>query len=112
MELGSSLIRKNNRHIWETKLSRYRGPYLADAGPGSMLIGYALVGILCFTVMSAMVCEPIKHPIRAANNFKGEMATWLPLSSSFTGWADRFVDPALGFAVGKHFKFSVKKRVD
>ena len=30
------------------------GPTLANSGPGSMLIGYALVGVLCFAVMSAM----------------------------------------------------------
>ena len=27
------------------------GPYLAQSGPGSMLIGYALVGVLCYSVM-------------------------------------------------------------
>lgn len=31
------------------------GPTLANSGPGSMLIGYALVGVLCFAVMAAMV---------------------------------------------------------
>jgi amino acid transporter len=30
----------------------------------------------------------------------GEMASWLPLSSGFTGYAVRFCDPALGFALG------------
>jgi amino acid permease len=30
----------------------------------------------------------------------GEMATWLPRSSGFTGYAVRFCDPALGFALG------------
>lgn len=28
------------------------------------------------------------------------MAAWLPLASGFTGFAHRFVDPALGFALG------------
>jgi amino acid permease len=28
------------------------------------------------------------------------MATWLPIPSSYTGFAHRFVDPALGFALG------------
>ncbi|CZT00364.1 related to aromatic amino acid transport protein aroP [Rhynchosporium agropyri] len=65
------------------------GPSLANSGPGSMLIGYALVGVLCFTVMSAM----------------GEMAAWLPLPSGFTGFAARFVDPALGFALGWNYWF-------
>lgn len=65
------------------------GTSLANAGPGSMLIGYALVGVLCFTVMAAM----------------GEMAAWLPLPSGFTGFAHRFVDPALGFALGWNYWF-------
>jgi amino acid transporter len=30
----------------------------------------------------------------------GEMAAWLPLPSGFTGYATRFCDPALGFALG------------
>lgn len=65
------------------------GPSLANAGPGSMLIGYALVGVLCFAVMAAM----------------GEMAAWLPIPSGFTGFAHRFVDPALGFALGWNYWF-------
>jgi amino acid transporter len=67
------------------------GPYLAQSGPGSMLIGYALVGILCYSVMAAM----------------GEMAAWLPIPSGFTGFAHRFVDPALGFALGWNYWFKV-----
>ncbi|PQE04086.1 Dicarboxylic amino acid permease protein [Rutstroemia sp. NJR-2017a BVV2] len=59
------------------------GPTLARVGPGSMLFGYAIVGVLCYAVMTAM----------------GEMAAWLPLPSGFTGFANRFVDPALGFAL-------------
>jgi amino acid transporter len=39
--------------------------------------------------------------IKVTNGLQGEMATWLPLRSGFTGFAHRFVDPALGFAVGK-----------
>ena len=67
------------------------GPYLAQSGPGSMLIGYALVGVLCYSVMAAM----------------GEMAAWLPIPSGFTGFAHRFVDPALGFALGWNYWFKV-----
>ena len=35
----------------------------------------------------------------------GEMAAWLPVSSGFTGYAARFVDPALGFALGYTYWF-------
>jgi amino acid transporter len=30
----------------------------------------------------------------------GEMAAWLPHASGFSGYASRFCDPALGFALG------------
>jgi yeast amino acid transporter len=35
----------------------------------------------------------------------GEMAAWLPLPSGFTGYAHRFVDPALGFSLGWNYWF-------
>lgn len=60
------------------------GVALSRAGPASMFISYTLVGFLVWIVMSAL----------------GEMAAWLPLSSGFTGYASRFCDPALGFALG------------
>ena len=33
------------------------------------------------------------------------MAAWLPIPSGFTGFAHRFVDPALGFALGWNYWF-------
>jgi len=33
------------------------------------------------------------------------MASWLPLGSGFTGYATRFADPALGFALGWNYFF-------
>lgn len=77
------------------------GPTLADSGPASMLIGYALVGVLCFAVMSAMVCFSGLLGRSPAHTIQGEMAAWLPIPSGFTGFAHRFVDPALGFALGE-----------
>lgn len=35
------------------------------------------------------------------------MAAWLPLPSGFTGYATRFVDPALGFSLGWNYWFKV-----
>ncbi|KAL1875731.1 hypothetical protein VTK73DRAFT_9852 [Phialemonium thermophilum] len=60
------------------------GKALAQAGPGSVFIAYALIGSVVFIVMTAL----------------GEMAAWLPLSAGFTGYASRFCDPSLGFALG------------
>lgn len=36
------------------------------------------------------------------------MAAWLPLPSGFTGYATRFVDPALGFCLGWNYWFKVR----
>ena len=35
----------------------------------------------------------------------GEMAAWLPQASGFSGYALRFVDPAMGFSVGWTYLF-------
>jgi amino acid transporter len=60
------------------------GAALARAGPASILISYTFVGFLVFIVMAAL----------------GEMAAWLPMGDGFAGYAARFCDPALGFALG------------
>jgi amino acid transporter len=36
----------------------------------------------------------------------GEMATLFPVSGGFTHYATRFVDPALGFALGVNYWYS------
>ncbi|KAI8958797.1 putative amino acid permease [Daldinia sp. FL1419] len=60
------------------------GKALAQAGPGSIFVSYTLVGMIVYLVMTAL----------------GEMAAWLPMSAGFTGYASRFCDPSLGFALG------------
>jgi amino acid transporter len=60
------------------------GKALAQAGPGSIFLSYSLMGFIVFLVMAAL----------------GEMAAWLPMSAGFTGYASRFCDPSLGFALG------------
>lgn len=60
------------------------GKALAQAGPASILISYSFVGLIVFAVMGAL----------------GEMAAWIPLGEGFSGYATRFCDPALGFALG------------
>lgn len=57
------------------------GTALKNGGPGSMLIGYILMGFIVYIVMVAL----------------GEMGAWLPHKKSFSGYASRFVDPALGY---------------
>ena len=65
------------------------GSALATAGPAAIFIAYAFVGIIVYMVMCAL----------------GEMATWIPLPDGFSGYASRFCDPALGFAVGWTYFF-------
>lgn len=60
------------------------GPALARGGPAAILIAYTLLGFVGYLVLGAL----------------GEIATWLPISSGFTGYASRYVDPAMGFALG------------
>ncbi|KAI5295893.1 hypothetical protein KEM52_006579 [Ascosphaera acerosa] len=66
------------------------GGALATAGPAGALIAYAFVG----TVVYSIICS------------LGEMATYLPISGSFTAYAKRFVDDSLGFSMGWLYWFS------
>ncbi|EGR44381.1 uncharacterized protein TRIREDRAFT_23415 [Trichoderma reesei QM6a] len=59
------------------------GKSLAQAGPGSLLISYAAIGILVAVIMSSL----------------GEMAAYLPLAG-FSSYAARYCSPSLGFATG------------
>ena len=60
------------------------GSALAKGGPAAILICYCLIGFIVLLVLTAI----------------GEMATWRPLASGFTGYATAYMDPALGFALG------------
>ncbi|KAF2005591.1 amino-acid permease inda1 [Amniculicola lignicola CBS 123094] len=60
------------------------GSAFAKAGPLSVLLGYTITGIAVFGMMQCL----------------GEMSTWLPLPGAIPQYAARYVDPALGFAVG------------
>ncbi|KAK0503212.1 dicarbixylic amino acid permease [Armillaria luteobubalina] len=63
------------------------GTALRRGGPLGLLLGYSFVGIVCYMVMIAL----------------GEMAAYLPHKKGFSGYATRFVDPALGFALGYNY---------
>lgn len=60
------------------------GSAFARAGPLSVLLGYSFTGVAVFAMMQCL----------------GEMATWLPLPGAIPQYCSRYVDPALGFAVG------------
>lgn len=65
------------------------GTALARGGPLGLLLGYSIMGMICYLVMCAL----------------GEMATWIPNRKGFSGYASRFVDPALGAATGYNYLF-------
>lgn len=60
------------------------GRAFAQAGPLSVLLGYSFTGLAVFSMMMSL----------------GEMATWLPLPGAIPHFCARYVDDALGFAVG------------
>ncbi|KAK0117040.1 hypothetical protein ONS96_012882 [Cadophora gregata f. sp. sojae] len=60
------------------------GSAFTRAGPLSVLLGYSFTGVAVYGMMMCL----------------GEMATWLPLPGSIPQFCARYVDDALGFAVG------------
>lgn len=66
------------------------GPAIHSAGPGGALVAYAVVGIMVYFIMSSL----------------GELASFMPVSGAFSTYATRFIDPALGFALGWNYWFT------
>ncbi|RIO69211.1 amino acid permease, partial [Staphylococcus borealis] len=60
------------------------GSVVAQAGPGGAILAYLLIGVMLYFLMSSI----------------GELATFYPVSGSFSSYATRFVDPSLGFTMG------------
>ncbi|AQZ18970.1 ALP1 (YNL270C) and CAN1 (YEL063C) [Zygosaccharomyces parabailii] len=63
---------------------------LENAGPVGALISYLFMGTLAFSVVQSL----------------GEMATFIPVTSSFTVFSSRFLSPAFGAANGYMYWFS------
>lgn len=60
------------------------GGVIAQAGPGGAILAYLVIGVMLYFLMSSI----------------GEMATFYPVSGAFSSYANRFVDPSLGFTMG------------
>ena len=66
------------------------GTTIHDAGPGGALAAYLIAGIMVYFLMTSLA----------------EMAIFIPISGSFSTYTSRFVDPALGFAVGWNYWYN------
>ncbi|BDR53841.1 gamma-aminobutyrate permease [Bombiscardovia nodaiensis] len=67
-----------------TGLFMTSGSTITKAGPGGGLVAYTAMGLMVYFLMTSL----------------GELATYMPVSGSFATYSSRFVDPALGFAMG------------
>ncbi|KAA1080272.1 hypothetical protein PGT21_007119 [Puccinia graminis f. sp. tritici] len=65
------------------------GQSLRQAGPIGTLLGYILMGAVVFSMQVAL----------------GEMVTMFPVTGAIPHYAERFFDPAMGFAVGVNMCF-------
>ena len=63
------------------------GGNLNRAGPAGALIAYAIIGFIVFWVTFSL----------------GEMATYIPVSGSFTVFCRRFVDKSFGTTIGYNY---------
>ncbi|KAM3076087.1 General amino acid permease [Clarireedia jacksonii] len=63
------------------------GGALSSGGPASLLIGFAVIGLLAFSIMQSL----------------GELTTLYPSSGSFISLTSRFYDPAFSVAVGWNY---------
>lgn len=66
------------------------GGAIHSAGPGGAVLAYSLIGIMVYFLMTSL----------------GEMATYMPVSGTFSTYAARFVDPSLGFALGWNYWYN------
>ncbi|CAB1245375.1 amino acid permease [Clostridium sp. MT-14] len=66
------------------------GATIKQAGPGGALVAYGCIGVMVYFLMTSL----------------GEMATYMPDSGSFGTYATKFVDPALGFALGWNYWYN------
>ncbi|KAJ3185074.1 hypothetical protein HDU87_002640 [Geranomyces variabilis] len=66
------------------------GGALRNGGPLGLLLGYTIMGTVCYSVMCSL----------------GEMVSFLPLPGGHIKLAARFVDPALSFSMGWNYWYN------
>ncbi|KAH8819255.1 amino acid permease/ SLC12A domain-containing protein [Xylogone sp. PMI_703] len=65
------------------------GSALNRGGPATLLIDFAIIGVMIFNVVYAL----------------GELAVMYPVSGGFYTYSTRFIDPSWGFAMGWNYVF-------
>ncbi|KAG5718598.1 Dicarboxylic amino acid permease [Termitomyces sp. T112] len=63
---------------------------LKSGGPAGLLLGYIVMGTICYSVMISL----------------GEMVAYLPIPGGHIKLAERFVDPALSFTMGWNYWYN------
>lgn len=98
---------KNNNHLKRELLPRHMtmiaiggaigtglfigsGQTIHEAGPGGALVAFAIIGVMVYFMMTSL----------------GEMATHIPVAGAFETYPRRFLDPALGFALGWNYWYN------
>jgi lysine-specific permease len=66
------------------------GSIIHTAGPGGAVAAYLIAGVMVFFLMTSLA----------------EMAAFIPITGSFSTYTSRFVDPALGFAIGWNYWYN------
>lgn len=66
------------------------GSAIHSAGPGGTLVAYLIIGLMVYFLMTSL----------------GEMAAYMPSTGSFYIYASKFVDPALGYALGWNYWYN------
>ena len=66
------------------------GKAIHMAGPGGTMVAYLVVGLMVYFLMTSL----------------GEMAAFMPTTGSFYLYANNFVDPAFGYALGWNYWYN------
>lgn len=66
------------------------GATISQAGPGGALLSYLIIGFMVYFLMTSL----------------GELASYLPVSGTFSTYGSRYVDEAFGFAIGWNYWYN------
>lgn len=66
------------------------GATIAQAGPGSALLAYSIIGLMVYFLMTSL----------------GELAAFEPVAGSFSTYGRRYVDEGFGFALGWNYCYN------